>query len=597
MKKLSILILPLFFLSCSSFLEEYSQDLAKVESYTDLDELLLGDCYLTATKAVFKNSYLDFEESWFQAPHYMSDELEEYMVTEEGDAAGVRDGMFGWHAWQRQVGLAETGNARAAENKDWHKAYHCINTANSVIALIDDQHAGNESDRLAVSRIKGEAYFLRALYYFTLVNMYGKPYCTANLSAPAVPLKLSSYVEDKEYVLNTVEEVYAQVIDDLNIAEECLEKTPQKNHPYRADLTAVYLLKSRVYLYKQEWKNAYDYAEKVLQRNNGLLDLNGFNTASGNVLSKSSVETIFSMGGYILAPSIYNTRRTSYGKLMSLPVYLISDDLAAAYEEEWDEDLRTRYYVGYDSVGTGGSYQQEVVFKKIKGYTDWNQPCEVSDYFLFRTAEAYLNGAEAAAYLNEEGKAKELLQTLRDHRFSRSRTLTESGEALVTLIREERQRELCLEGHRWNDLRRYTVCEKYPYSKVIEHTYTSFDANGPVYTRYFQLEANDEAYTLAIPQEVLDFQNTLGRNNRPERPGTQVTYERIDYKALGLEHGNMDGYADGVYARENGLSYKDGRYGDNYELHYNYDYDSYDDYFDGYYDGYNDGYERGYYNE
>ena len=29
--------------SCSDFLEEYSQDLAKVESWTDLDELLLGD--------------------------------------------------------------------------------------------------------------------------------------------------------------------------------------------------------------------------------------------------------------------------------------------------------------------------------------------------------------------------------------------------------------------------------------------------------------------------------------------------------------------------------------------------------------------------
>ena len=29
--------------SCSDFLEEYSQDLAKVESWRDLDEVLLGD--------------------------------------------------------------------------------------------------------------------------------------------------------------------------------------------------------------------------------------------------------------------------------------------------------------------------------------------------------------------------------------------------------------------------------------------------------------------------------------------------------------------------------------------------------------------------
>ena len=32
--------------SCSGFLEEYSQDLAKVESWRDLDEVLLGDGYM-----------------------------------------------------------------------------------------------------------------------------------------------------------------------------------------------------------------------------------------------------------------------------------------------------------------------------------------------------------------------------------------------------------------------------------------------------------------------------------------------------------------------------------------------------------------------
>ena len=39
----------------------------------------------------------------------------------------------------------------------------------------------------------------------------------------------------------------------------------------------------------------------------------------------------------------------------------------------------------------------------------------------------------------------------------------------------------------------------------------------PERTRIFELEPNDKAYTLAFPKEVLDFQNTLNTNNRPER--------------------------------------------------------------------------------
>ena len=44
-----------------------------------------------------------------------------------------------------------------------------------------------------------------------------------------------------------------------------------------------------------------------------------------------------------------------------------------------------------------------------------------------------------------------------------------SGEELVRFIREERRRELCLEGHRWFDLRRYKVAEKYPQETTVNH--------------------------------------------------------------------------------------------------------------------------------
>ena len=530
MKKiLGIFCITLLLGSCSSFLEEYSQDLSKVESYTDLDEVLLGEAYLPVGRIWSANSMLQVENKYFQTAHYMSDELTAFSWDDRGDINGVQDEMFGWHTWQQDVGLNAEGSSRNAEDEDWNKAYHCINICNMVIDAIDEQHAANEEQKLEKSRIKGEAHFLRALYYFTLVNMYGKPYSPENLSAPSIPIKLSPVVEDKEYTTNTVGETYNQILKDLDEADTCLINTTIKNRPYRADITAVYLLKSRTYLYMQNWKKAYEYAQKVLAKNDNLLDLNTLSSGSGDVLTKSSPETIFSMGGHLLASSIYQQRRFSYGKWVACPVYTISDDLVSAFREG-ENDLRMQYYIMKDIIGGGWDftgYMNAWVFKKVAGWENLGYK-EVSDQFLFRTAEAYLNAAEAAAYMGEEGTARTLLKALRDKRLINSTMPTESGESLVTLIREERQCELCLEGHRWYDLRRYLVCEKYPYSKTITHYYTSFDYNGPLYTKRYMLETNDPAYTLALPKEVLDFQNNLGTNHRPTRTSTDYTPEEPD---------------------------------------------------------------------
>ena len=530
MKKiLGIFCITLLLGSCSSFLEEYSQDLSKVESYTDLDEVLLGEAYLPVGRIWSANSMLKVENKYFQTAHYMSDELTAFSWDDRGDINGVQDEMFGWHTWQQDVGLNAEGSSRNAEDEDWNKAYHCINICNMVIDAIDEQHAANEEQKLEKSRIKGEAHFLRALYYFTLVNMYGKPYSPENLSAPSIPIKLSPVVEDKEYTTNTVGETYNQILKDLDEADTCLINTTIKNRPYRADITAVYLLKSRTYLYMQNWKKAYEYAQKALAKNDNLLDLNTLSSGSGDVLTKSSPETIFSMGGHLLASSIYQQRRFSYGKWVACPVYTISDDLVSAFREG-ENDLRMQYYIMKDIIGGGWDftgYMNAWVFKKVAGWENLGYK-EVSDQFLFRTAEAYLNAAEAAAYMGEEGIARTLLKALRDKRLINSTMPTESGESLVTLIREERQCELCLEGHRWYDLRRYLVCEKYPYSKTITHYYTSFDYNGPLYTKRYMLETNDPAYTLALPKEVLDFQNNLGTNHRPTRTSTDYTPEEPD---------------------------------------------------------------------
>ena len=483
-----------------------------METVADLDELLLGDAYLPVGYYEQYNSSVAQPYNTFI--HMMSDEIQQNRSTNENEHSAMlsSEDMFGYFTWQRSVGINSLETAIGTENECWKKTYKYINTVNMILDELGNVTARNKREEADKIRIEGESHFLRALYYFTLVNLYAAPYEPEKAATtPGVPLKLTSYIEDKEYEMNPLEEVYGQIIDDLEEAEACLKQTEPVSI-YHADLTATYLLMSRVYLYMQDYKNARKYAEDVLSRNNTLGDLNTFNDETGNFLNKSLPEVIFSMGGHQLSTGMmgYEGRRHYDDER---PFY-ISDDLIAAFD---DNDLRKQHYIKEE-----GSYY---ILQKVR-WDSKDHPlakCTVSENFLFRTAEAYLNLAEAAALDEDEEKAREMIGLLQAKRFAVTPAVNATGNDLIDLIREERQRELCLEGHRWYDLRRYTVCTKYPWSKVIRHVYCDYKYDRASYSyiaykqRVYELKEYDKAYTLALPHEVTEFQNTLSRNERPER--------------------------------------------------------------------------------
>lgn len=85
-------------------------------------------------------------------------------------------------------------------------------------------------------------------------------------------------MEVKELPRNTVEEVYDLIMSDLNESERLYESLPEEmryKRDYRTSLPMVQLLKSRVLLYMENWKEAAVYANKVIKDwNFSLLDLN-----------------------------------------------------------------------------------------------------------------------------------------------------------------------------------------------------------------------------------------------------------------------------------------------------------------------------------
>lgn len=514
MKKLNIIIaalLSLGFASCGDFLEEYSQDTAYVRSLDDLDELLLGSAYMPIhSYSSYANSGWNTDQAWFYPYiNVMTDEVQEnktYQST-SGDLWGHPQTFYGYFTWQQLPGMNPEGTQLSKEDNDWQRMYKCINVANMVLAKISDIDVPG-GKQLQAQRIEGEAHFIRAAFYYALVNLYGKPYSPATAKTDlGVALKTTEFVEDNIYNRNTVAECYDQIIADLDAAEKLLKNTPRVSN-YRADINAVYLLRSRIALYMQNYADAASYAQKVIDAKPVLKDLNTIDTANKEYfLSNDLSEVIFTMGNGGLSWTI-NANITAYG---------ISDDLYNAYE---DNDLRKTLYVNRNS---NGAYE----YVKSGANGDISRS-SLSANFLLRTSEAYLNLAEAEALQGNGTKAQQAVNKLREKRYvlGADSKITSTGTELINDIRNERMRELCLEGQRWFDLRRYMVNDKAPYTKTITHTYSIFDYGYSYVTWQYEytlkststyvLEPNDKGYTLPIPHEVLEF--NLGMKNNDNEP-------------------------------------------------------------------------------
>ncbi len=139
-------------------------------------------------------------------------------------------------------------------NSFWNLSYKAIVGANKVIELVDEGVSA-ENDQLI-----GENYYLRALIYFQIVNVYGRQYAQ-DPNALGVPLKLTSDITDLPD-RNTVGEVYEQVVKDLKKAESLMSID---KGPAFASKPAAQALLSRVYLYMEENQLAIDYANKVIE--------------------------------------------------------------------------------------------------------------------------------------------------------------------------------------------------------------------------------------------------------------------------------------------------------------------------------------------
>lgn len=498
--------------SCSDFLNENSKNQTYVTCIEDLNELILGEGYMpmkfysegafTGTCAV---------GPWI---HVMDDDSK---VNNNSSANVIYVNALGpFHYWLEQP-FVNASTLLPYTDETWKKLYKHINALNAILFELEEYRG----EKL-YPQLKGEACFLRAMYYYFLVNLYGHPYRKATAATDqGVPVKLSERVEDINYRHASVAEVYRVITDDLKTAVNCLKEVEQTSI-YRVNEMAARTFLSRVYLYMCRWDLVVDECNEVMKSSYDLLNFTQL-AATDNKVFGNSPEVIFSNGdnrmlGISYSKSKYSVNGGSVSTAGQAAAFMASDELIALYDRE--KDSRYHYFEWaesrYNTTNNTDFRGYYVTFKLCRNYADGDL---VSDFFTLRLPEVYLNKAEALAMLGQDAEAASVLEKLRMKRFTSGAEVTATGQDLSDLIRDERRRELCFEGHRWFDLKRYAVHPQYPLRKKIVHGFDS-EHKGR-YDCFYVLpeysESGPNNYMMPVPEsEITINDGTLLSNPRQD---------------------------------------------------------------------------------
>ena len=311
----------------------------------------------------------------------------------------------------------------------WSSLYATILRANQIIEATID----SDTD---VEQYKGEAYTIRALCYFQLVQVFAKPYSQANASLSGVPLILSYDIHNSPD-RNSISEVYTQITTDLQTAISLL--TIDKDSEYISPWVAKGLL-SKVYQYKGDWNNALLLASE-------LVNSSGYQLVdSASFLDFWSTTTATIKSGTLFEISVDGTINNTY--LFSL---YHQDGYGDAICSQELYDLYSSMDIRKSLMFPGNHQGDPGII--VDKYNDAVNSMG-DDVKILRLAEIHLILAEAYYNVGNETMALQTLNGLAQLREPSFSGYTSSGIALLNDITFERRLELAFEGNRFFDMNR-----------------------------------------------------------------------------------------------------------------------------------------------
>ncbi|WP_017732074.1 RagB/SusD family nutrient uptake outer membrane protein [Nafulsella turpanensis] len=452
---------------CSDFLDQEVPGAVTADVFYETEEEALQ-----ATTAIYDGLTAHYNSVW------ASSYLLRTLLSDESNAGG--SGFGDQPAYQSLDDYTFDASNDVVEGV-WRITYNAIFNANRVINRVEPTTELRE-------RLIAEAKVLRAYAYLDLVSLWGPvPIVLDNLD----PGEWSSTIR------NPVEEVYAQIEQDL---KEAIEVLPVKSgygpsNLFRVTQGTAQALLGKAYLYQERWAEAAAMFDLVI--------------TSGEYGLEPSVGAVFSPAGEFGQESVFElsynpTEGYDWGSFpwdwrpeSNIHIQLMGpradyytkapeDSLIGGWgfntprEELFLEFVESgeiegeRYWATImteeqlielggnwtapDAYDYEGFFQRKYgtyVTQSQSGVTELNYG---TNWRLIRYADVLLMAAEANFRAGDEAQALLYLNMVRER--SELEPVSATGEALFQAIVDERELELAFEGFRFIDLVRWGLAEE-----------------------------------------------------------------------------------------------------------------------------------------
>ncbi|PIQ32256.1 MAG: RagB/SusD family nutrient uptake outer membrane protein [Bacteroidetes bacterium CG18_big_fil_WC_8_21_14_2_50_41_14] len=374
----------------------------------------------------------------------------------------------------------------------WQGSYLGISRANIVLQKVPDI----KMDSTKKTQILGEARFLRGLFYFNLVRLFG--------DVPLVLTPISSDLTDEEVYLKRTDKslVYDQIIEDFTLAAQgCPKAYYQSTEKGRATKGAALGMLAKTQLTLKQWDQAASTCNQVMDL--GVYDLWVDFTDNFKDARRNGKESVFAAQFYKGETSQNNQIVISGLPFVQgvfnagVEIMLPTEDLLNSFEEgDYRKEATFFDHYWYDT------FDPHIYKHWDQDAYDAEETAQCgSNFDVMRYSEVLLMYAEA---LNEaSGPTSEAYTAI-----NQVRARARNGNADVlpdlqglsqddfrTAVLHERRMEFVNEGIRWYDLVRT--------GKLIEYVKR---AKGD--------KANPQTfnYVFPIPQRELDNNHNLTQN-------------------------------------------------------------------------------------